>query len=507
MNHEHRDAVDRLLQEAGEKWRATVPEPASVDARTFADAGRARLGGGWWLSAAAAVMVLFAIGAIVARTAPPAAPPPNESPVAEASALPSATLGPTPTVRASSSPRPTPTRAQPSPTPRLADEVVHDGDLVEVEGPIIDWSTGPIVCTWDAWDLSNPPQPGCISPFEVSLAGIDPRDHGGGEWYSAFDGGRQVWVTGNLTVYGTWQNGAIEVFLTVESEGQRGPPPPWDLEPPPVPCEEPPGGWPGNPEDLAEDPSDPEALVRRLDAEVERQPDLYAGYWSAADTDEQGNDVLRTLVVGTVGDVEAVERELRAIYPANLCVVGVQYSTRELEGAAIRVRAQLPDRFVETDESVFGNVEIDASANRVVVVTPVLDESVADAIEPVRAMVEVRPIAGRVDTSTPAASNRVCGRLQQPTCDALIAVLDEARPEVLGSDTIVAVNSGCGPGWASCPLLPSYIVAVVQPGCAGGPALFGIQPRVGDALVDFEGTLPAHVADLLPPECAAAAGH
>lgn len=488
MSDRQPDDIDRLLEAAGDRWRSSLAGPADVDANWFTNEQRG-IRHAPWLAAAAALAILALVVALFPRTAPigPSAAP--ESPLA---ALP--TPGTTAQAPPNSSPRATPTTTLPLPTststaPAFPYDIVREGDLVSVSGAIIDWSAGPIICTWEAWDLSNPPQPGCVDSHQVPISGIEPRELPGNDWRSAREDFNEVWVTDHVQLFGLWRGGIIDYVGSVPTDK---PPSPSFLSVPPIPCDPPSGGWPGDPEDFA--PEGPEGLVLSLQAEVDRRPEIYGGFWVAWNEDTQGNVTERALVVGTVGDVESAARSLTEIFPANLCVVEVEYSTAELQ-VAVDDLTQNGDNWT---------VGTDPATNRVLVILPVIDEQAAEALAPHVDKIDVRPLAEKADTAPPPNGERICGRLEQGQCDVVIALVREAQPDVLAPDATEIAEYICPPGALTCPPTgaTSYLVAVVPAGCSGGPISFRVHPRHRyERVVESEYALPAHIAELLPADC------
>jgi hypothetical protein len=477
------DYVDGVLKDAGEVWRARLGTPPAVDVSWFAKEAPTRRW--WWAAAAGAAAVAICALAIafLPSISPPAATlPPGSSPIT------GTTPSPPTTATATATPSPLPLLTAPptsSPAPAFPYEIVREGDLVSVTGNIIDWPAGPRVCAWMVWDLSNPPQPGCFDGRDLPITGVDPRDLSGAEWYSARDPGPgKVWVTGYLRVFGTWRDGTIEVVEVLPAEKPESP-----FSLPPVPCDPPTGGWPGDPDDF--DPYDPEIFARTLQYELQQHPDLYGGLWSAVDENSLGGVARHALVVGTVGDVSSVEAELREIYPANLCVVQVEHNTLELEAVVDRLRAADRDWVVDVDPKI----------NQVAVWLPVVEQGAADVLAEDSGKVHVVPVAERVDADLPPNGERICGRLKQAECDVVIALVREARPDAFTEDSVEVVDYECPPG-ARCPAIWFYTVVVAPSGCPGIPIAFSVRHLSHfDSVSEREQVLPPHVADLLPAEC------
>lgn len=220
----------------------------------------------------------------VAALLPPAKP--VESPRTTQSPL---GLAPTPTIAAPTAmPTVTPALASPSPVP-FADEVVREGDLVSVTGQIINWSAGPVVCAWMAWNLSAPPQPGCVDSRAVPLNGIDPRDLPGGEWRSAHEGFKNVWVTNTFDVFGIWRDGVVEFVDAIPGEQ---PPNPTSIQP--VPCG-----------------SGAECSIQELEAVAERLRAVGPEWW--VEVGGSGNRLVVWLPVIDAAVAEALAQDSRMI--------------------------------------------------------------------------------------------------------------------------------------------------------------------------------------------------
>ena len=124
---------------------------------------------------------------------------------------------------------------------------------------------------------------------------------------------------------------------------------------------------------------------RALEVELSSHPDMYAGLWSAENTDANGETAVSAVVVGTVVEVDTVAARLHSMYPFNLCVVRVEYSDRDLqEVAGLITKLNRP-----------WDVQVDPSVNRVVVRVPVLDRPTVDALDPYSDKVEIRAIVER----------------------------------------------------------------------------------------------------------------
>lgn len=264
------DVVDRILADAGVRWRESLPPAPEVSA--FLPALRAARPARWPRLVGVGV-VLGLVAFVGART------------------LLSLNLPVGPAIGSS---------------PATA---VSAGDAVWGYGSVtIDLSAGTVLCRAVVVSARMGAQPSC-SPNHVVLGSVDARALPG-----AHDIGG-VPVADGLIVKGRWSGDA----LVVESIEEGRP----ALDPvPPAPCSAPSGGWvslPNSPEEL-------ERVTRELGAAVEARRDVYSGVWIAADG--SGGSVS---VVGTVGDPTAAAAELRSRYPYALCVVSVEYSRDALE--------------------------------------------------------------------------------------------------------------------------------------------------------------------------------
>jgi hypothetical protein len=114
------------------------------------------------------------------------------------------------------------------------------------------------------------------------------------------------------------------------------------------------------------------------------------------------------------------------------------------------------------------------------------------------------PLADKLDADPPRNGERFCGRVDEAHCAIAIALVREARRDLFSSDSVEVVEYECPPG-ARCRAGGGYVVAVVPQGCPGIPIAFVVSTLEHfDHVVEYEYDLPAHVADLLPAECAVA---
>jgi hypothetical protein len=331
--------VDRLLRDEAAAWQRRVATGMEVDTGLFvaAPARQVPRSSELGVAAAAAVAAIVAVayGIHWLSVAKP--------PVGAGSAGDTATTQP---VAATAAPSP-PAASQ------WSTYVVRGGDPVLATGWLIADRTGKIyLCGTDRMTLTGPTTdalPGCIGDL-LRVQGIDSKRWGG--QYA--------------TVRGRWDGSVLwgdEVTATEEPAA-----PSWKT---PVPCEPPPGGWPGDP------PS--EVAPQALEREVKGHPGSYVGVWPAT-SDVQGQIVLRVMVVGTVEDVSTASTQLGEIYPYNLCVVSVDFSARDLQPVFDNLSALSYPWFVS----------IDPRLDRVLVSVIALTDSEAAAIARYDGKIEVR---------------------------------------------------------------------------------------------------------------------
>jgi hypothetical protein len=185
----------------------------------------------------------------------------------------------------------------------------------------------------------------------VPLKNFDAQSISGnqvGEW----------WVGDYAVVTGTWTGDALQVKSV---EPASPPPPPTEFRV--VPCEPPPGGWPGG-------GPDSDVAAQSLNDVVAQRPDFYVGPWSTVIIDLAGDIVGYAEVVGTVGSDSVAYSDLKETYPFNLCVVEVEFSARDLNEVADRIHTANAD----------WHTMIDPAADRVVVKAVVFDAPLATAI-------------------------------------------------------------------------------------------------------------------------------
>jgi hypothetical protein len=102
----------------------------------------------------------------------------------------------------------------------------------------------------------------------------------------------------------------------------------------PVPCPEPPGGWPRPLEDLEKKAPGLDRVIRQHSDELNGPYMTYPYGWSLQD--ESNGKGITVYVVNTIGDVAAARRWLEAVFPAqHLCVREASWSAAQM-AAAVR---------------------------------------------------------------------------------------------------------------------------------------------------------------------------
>jgi hypothetical protein len=234
------------------------------------------------------------------------------------------------------------------------DRAVGAGQLVAREGEPTRLCTGK-----DPLESSRGAQFRC-SPASVELAGFEVRSLPGAHLYGG------AVVVDFAVVHGRW-DGRV---LAVDAVGGRV------LSLPVAPvlaCDvEAPGAVPEGSQTL-----ETEAAYVRLQAEVDSDPDGFAGLWVVT----EGR---RTAVVATTRDLGVVVARLRRVFPFALCVTQVRFSMTELKSLMQDLR--------RPDGSWW--VDISVERNRVLVWIPILD---ADAVRTVasKPAVELLPLLMR----------------------------------------------------------------------------------------------------------------
>jgi hypothetical protein len=205
------------------------------------------------------------------------------------------------------------------------DEVVRDGDRVAGSGQVVALPGRPVqFCAPFGTPRILPEPVPSPCPVAVTVTGLDlnrltdRRERDGAVWGRALVEG--VYRAGTLTVTAQHEEPAADLKAESASARDR------------LPCPEPPGGWPRQPEGIRE-------LAEALDEAVRNNADTYNGPWMGypygwhlQDTsDRKGTEVY---LVGTTGDVEAARRELARVFPAeHLCVTRVSWSLAAMDAA------------------------------------------------------------------------------------------------------------------------------------------------------------------------------
>ncbi len=301
------DDVDRLLTEAGARWRADQPAPPEPDLSRL-DAHRARR----WpaIAAAAAGVAVVASGAVILAGNPHSRPSPGSAVAGgDATAVDPATL------------------------------VVHDGDLVEATGQVIAAPGKPVVyCAPHAETAigylpGHEPAPTCQEGLAVTLVGVD---------LDRLSDARTVKGVrvGQATLRGTWQ----ERTITVTEQSPPGHPQYRSTGPPEKPpCAAPPGGW--QPGELSG--------LDALDGYLNQHPDRFGGLWigwpdgypsGPTDGPDYAGRTQVAVVEVVTGDLEAAQRELAAIFAGNLCVARGRITLAEAARVRMLVERLMDDR-------------------------------------------------------------------------------------------------------------------------------------------------------------------
>jgi len=266
--------IEKLLTEAGERWRTSQPGPPQIEQpmerRLVA---RPRLG---------PLIVVIALLAIVALvgTAPVGGP----------------TVSPSHTGIGWD-------RAQ------LEAAIVHPGDRVTAKGVIVaPRGDVPKICDAGINRLMGDP-PACL-PIAVPVEGVD-LDRLPGRTVT-----KGTISSGAVEVHGTWTGTAIRVASIGESGSE-----PYNLAR--LPCPEPPGGWRSAPSDLAF-----RAALDPLVSEIIAKPDIYGSYWTVpfALPDVE--------VVETRVDPATVRGRVDALFPFSACLLRGTFTPKELAATA-----------------------------------------------------------------------------------------------------------------------------------------------------------------------------
>jgi hypothetical protein len=240
-----KDPIDDLLTAAGERWRATQPDPPEPDPTrwvTRVEPARQR----WLAPVSAAAATILVAGALVFA------------------AHQGGRLPDVPVIRPAGP----------------AALIVRDGDLVEATGRVESRPQGTQFC-------APAPVAEDSCPYSIAVSGVDPA--------------------AEVHLRGTWHPGAL---TGIEKLAVRSAPPSPDVVFD-LPCAAPAGGW--RTDEDADNPVVWEPINSYLTAHPQQYAAPYVAYAGPA----------HVLVVQVVsGDVDQARTALKAIYPANLCVVG-----------------------------------------------------------------------------------------------------------------------------------------------------------------------------------------
>lgn len=271
--------IDKLLTEAGERWRAGLPPMADLEAfrerRVVQPRPLVRPLVRPKLGAIIVVVALLAVAALV-----------GTSPVGGPAARPSHIgIGWD--------------RAQ------LEAAIVHPGDRVTATGVIIaPPGEAPKLCVPGADDLMGDP-PACL-PIAVSVEGVD-LDHLPGRMMT-----KGTISSASVEVHGTWTGTAIRVASigAIASE-------PYNLAR--LPCPAPQAGWPSAPSDIAF-----RAALDPLVSEITAKPGVYRSYWTVpfALPDVE--------IVETSVDPATIRDRVDALFPFSACLLRGTFASDEL---------------------------------------------------------------------------------------------------------------------------------------------------------------------------------
>lgn len=376
-NDEH---VERLLQEAGERWRAEIFPGRDVEVEWFREEPRSLPPIMKRSAAAIAGVVMVGLAVLVLRIMPSTTLGPGESGTGDVAVASDAVASVTPvpsharSFPASRSPLPP---ATPIATPGIdMDDVVHVGDSVTASGYIIEGKDEPAALCRSLDFLGT--YPGCSDGTSgVPIFDVDVRSLPGWETGAGLPGSsvESYWVTDYLTVLGTWQGDGIRSTQITPADR-----PPGATQLRPVPCDPPPGGWPGQ-----GTPDDYEPAWLELQNEVGQHPEEYVGLWWAVFDVELGPTSDGVQVVGTVSAVDTATARLASVFPYNLCVVQVPFSARDLNEVADRL----------SDLQIVHAGQIDPAIDRLVIRPLVLDEETAEAVQPFTDRIVLLPLVER----------------------------------------------------------------------------------------------------------------
>jgi hypothetical protein len=365
MNDDLDSEIDRLLRDAGAAWRAGRVDEMKIGSSRFAALNRPARGRWVTIVVAVSLTVIFA-GVVGKLWFGVGTPDTGQGAVLSPSYGPSLPGTPQP-----SRPLATPPPASSSPTGGPF-AVVQNGDRVMAEGFVVDNADtlmrydadSTVLCPelLDAGVAGVTGPPICKTYTAVRVRGVDLNSLGG-EQQDPFV------ISDYARVVGTWSDDSITV---VDAEEVKRPATSLNRS---VPCSTPEGGWPGSD---ASTPSNDS--LSRLGDFVNAHPDTYSGAWTG-DIIGDGTAV----VVGTIGSVASEAERLAKIYPYNLCVIHVNYSATDLEHLAQTLAGQ-----------GFWQTYVDATVDRVIITTPVLDALTAQLLIPYSEELDVRTTVTRV---------------------------------------------------------------------------------------------------------------
>lgn len=286
-------AVDRLLSEAGARWRASQPEPTIMEVEDLVAINIPRSRRAVLAAAATAAVVFVGLGVAYHEQRA------DRGPAAQ----------------------PTPSATRPPLVVREGGEVSAYGYIVAPEGKdprlcqyLVTPASGGLVCDGlsvplDRLRLSDLPSPRVDGHARASS--------------EAF-------------VQGTYRSGRVRVDKVLSAR-------PDQLDPrltPPPPCDPPkPYGWEATPrfQQPGSRPYDP-----KLEAVLKTHPEVYSGVWTTIADYYYNSPITQVTVVGTTGDVDAARAELTKYVPKNLCVAQVRFSHATLDDVRASISAKLP---------------------------------------------------------------------------------------------------------------------------------------------------------------------
>ncbi len=368
---------DRLLQDAGEVWRAGVFPGRDVDVEWFTDEPRSLPPILRRATAAIAGVVMVGVAVIFLQLVPPTDIRPGASRAGEVAVSSATPIGetPTPSQALASSP-PVPTTSPTAPAEIEMGDVVHLGDSVAASGYIIEGKDEPAALCRGLTFLGT--YPGCsdgtsgVPIFDVDVRSLPGWDTGADLPDSSVE---SYWVTNYLRVLGSWQGDGIRSTQITPTER-----PSEVTQTRPVPCDPPRRGWPGQ-----GTPEDYESAWLELQNEVNRHPEEYVGLWWAVFDVERGPSSDGVQVVGAVSDVDTTTARLASIFPFNLCVVRVPFSARDLNEVADHL----------SDLQIVHAREIDPVIDRLVIRPLALDSRTAEAVRPFADRIVLEPLVER----------------------------------------------------------------------------------------------------------------